>query len=263
MGPMKIRAITLDLDDTLWPVAETIRGAEKALQAWLSQHAPRTAANFNRETMARWRPRIIAAHPDRKTDLSFLRREIIRHVLREQDDDPALADPAFEVFLEARQQVRLFDDALPALQRLAARVPIVALSNGNADIARIGIDQYFVGRISSATLPVVKPHPDVFTHAVRLAGQNLKGGLALAETLHVGDDVAMDVLGARRVGMQTAWIHREGQSWEEAEQHQASLRQQFGLHQQVALKAQPDERPHFSADNLITLVDQLEQEQWF
>ena len=36
----RIHAITLDLDDTLWPIWPTIERAESALQAWLRQHAP-------------------------------------------------------------------------------------------------------------------------------------------------------------------------------------------------------------------------------
>jgi putative hydrolase of the HAD superfamily len=38
-----IEAITLDLDDTLWPVAPTIAGAEQDLFDWLCAHAPKTA----------------------------------------------------------------------------------------------------------------------------------------------------------------------------------------------------------------------------
>ena len=39
-----IRAISLDLDDTLWPVWPIIERAEQVLQAWLTVHAPRAAA---------------------------------------------------------------------------------------------------------------------------------------------------------------------------------------------------------------------------
>ena len=41
-----IKAVTLDLDDTLWPVWPAIERAEKALENWLSQHAPMAAALF-------------------------------------------------------------------------------------------------------------------------------------------------------------------------------------------------------------------------
>jgi len=38
-----IQAITLDLDDTLWPVAPKIRGAEQDLLHWLVVNTPETA----------------------------------------------------------------------------------------------------------------------------------------------------------------------------------------------------------------------------
>ena len=41
-----VRAITLDLDDTIWPIAPVIVRAENALGAWLREHAPRTAELF-------------------------------------------------------------------------------------------------------------------------------------------------------------------------------------------------------------------------
>ena len=42
--PDRVRAITLDLDDTLWPIWPTIARAEGALQQWLADNAPATAA---------------------------------------------------------------------------------------------------------------------------------------------------------------------------------------------------------------------------
>ncbi|MDB5930798.1 MAG: HAD-superfamily hydrolase subfamily variant 3, partial [Polaromonas sp.] len=35
-----VKAVTLDLDDTLWPIWPTIERAEKALNGWLAAHAP-------------------------------------------------------------------------------------------------------------------------------------------------------------------------------------------------------------------------------
>jgi len=41
-----IKAISLDLDDTLWPIWPAIERAEKALEHWLNRQAPMTAALF-------------------------------------------------------------------------------------------------------------------------------------------------------------------------------------------------------------------------
>jgi FMN hydrolase / 5-amino-6-(5-phospho-D-ribitylamino)uracil phosphatase len=253
---MKLRAITLDLDDTLWPVAATIHAAEAALLRHLQATAPNTAAGFHREAMMGWRKQVSRSHPERRSDLSFLRHEMIRLALTEHGEDPALAAGAFEVFFEARQQVKLFDDALPALEKLASKLPLVALSNGNADIKKIGIDHFFVGRVTSSTLPQVKPHLAVFQYAASLANASLQ------DTLHIGDDVALDVLGAHRAGMKTAWIHREDHSWEEAEQHQARIHASYGLNVDPAKLAQAHERPDWICSDLLALVAALEKDAW-
>jgi putative hydrolase of the HAD superfamily len=99
--------------------------------------------------------------------------------------------------------VELFADVLPALARLAARWPIVALTNGNADVHRVpGLGQHFHAALSAGDLGLAKPAPAVFAAACQRAG-------ALpARTLHVGDDPALDVDGALAAGLQAAWVRR-------------------------------------------------------
>ena len=41
-----VRAITLDLDDTLWPIGPAINRAEEQLDAWMKAHAPRSFARW-------------------------------------------------------------------------------------------------------------------------------------------------------------------------------------------------------------------------
>ena len=208
IDPTPLRAIALDLDDTLWPIWPTIRRAEQVLQDWLRPHAPRAAALCaDREAATRIRQDVNARLAHLAHDLSALRREAIRQVLREVGEDTALADPAFEVFFAARQQVSLFDDALPALQRLAARYPLVAISNGNADVQRVGIGAYFQASVSARDCGVAKPDPRIFWAAAeRLLVQP-------HELLHIGDDAALDVVGARRAGMPCIWLNRDRQDW--------------------------------------------------
>ena len=96
---------------------------------------------------------------------------------------------------------------LPALDFLAARFPLVAVSNGNADLARVGLGQYFSNSVSAHEFGIAKPDPRIF-HAAAAAA-----GVAAHEVLHVGDDATLDVLGAAASGMQTVWVNREGQGW--------------------------------------------------
>ena len=95
----RIRAITLDLDDTLWSVWPTIERAEQTLQDWLLQHAPKTAALCTERNLIREiRQQIQDSRPDLQHDLSAMRREAIRLALLRAGDPGVLAEPAFEAF---------------------------------------------------------------------------------------------------------------------------------------------------------------------
>jgi putative hydrolase of the HAD superfamily len=216
-----IQAITLDLDDTLWPVWPTIKKAEAALHDWLKTHVPNTAAQLETpESMRAKRDTLIADFPHMAHDFNFLRLEAIRRSLIKGGDDPALATTAYEVFYAARNSVELFDDALPALQYLAAKYPLIAISNGTADIQRVGLSKYFKGAISAHEFGIAKPDPRIFKAAAAAIGVNV------ANVLHIGDDSALDALGALQSGMHAAWLNREGKDWphSDPEPHHQSLR---------------------------------------
>jgi putative hydrolase of the HAD superfamily len=88
---------------------------------------------------------------------------------------------------------------------------LVSLSNGNADLARVGLTRYFQGGLSAFAFGVAKPDARIFHAAADLAG------VAPHEVLHVGDDTALDVLGARKAGMQAAWFNRAQAPWPHAD----------------------------------------------
>ena len=207
----RIRAITMDLDDTLWPIWPTIARAEAVLQAWLDERAPATAAlGRDKNTLREVRNQMATLRPDLAHDMSALRRESIRMLLNRAGDDPALAESAFDVFFAERHRVELFEDALPALQGLASRFPVVALSNGNANVHRVGLGEHFHAALSAQGLGVGKPDRRIFHAGAKAAN------VAPEAVLHIGDDAHLDGLGAIDAGMQFAWIRRDGQAWEHA-----------------------------------------------
>jgi FMN phosphatase YigB (HAD superfamily) len=158
----KIKALSFDLDDTLWPIWPTIERAESALMAWLGAHAPKTAALLASPGVRREiRDAVEAQRPQWKHDLSSLRRESIRVGLERAGESPLLADAAFDVFFSARQRVTLYDDSRAALEFLSARFPLVSLSNGNADLERVGLASYFRAAISAREFGVGKPDPSI------------------------------------------------------------------------------------------------------
>ncbi|MEG2631677.1 MAG: HAD family hydrolase, partial [Comamonas sp.] len=158
-----IRAITLDLDDTLWPIWPTIERAERVLLQWLQTQAPATAQSLQTQAAVRAvRNEIVGLRPDLVHDLNGLRRESIRLALTRAGDDQALAETAFDVFFAERQRVDFYDDAIPALEFLAARWPLVALSNGTADVNVVGLGRFFHASISAHRVGVAKPDPRIF-----------------------------------------------------------------------------------------------------
>ena len=200
--PTAIRAITLDLDDTLWPVLPTLLRAEETLAAWLASQAPATASHFTAPNRQKIRRQLLADHPEHAHDMSWLRRELLRRAMREAGDAEHLADQAFEVFLAARQRVTLYPDVAPVLARWAQRYRLIAVTNGNADIDAVGLGAYFAGCVSAHRIGFSKPDPRIFQEACRLAGTEP------GATLHIGDDWQLDVQAARAAGLQAAWLKR-------------------------------------------------------
>jgi phosphoglycolate phosphatase-like HAD superfamily hydrolase len=155
-------ALTLDLDDTLWPIWPAIERAEAHLHAWLVQRAPATAGRFDTAGLRALRDDVARTHPHWAHDLSAVRLESLRRALAQAGDDERLAEEAFEAFLHWRHRVDVYDDVVPALERLASRYPIVALTNGNADLQAIGLAPWFRGVVSARAFGVGKPDPRIF-----------------------------------------------------------------------------------------------------
>lgn len=203
----EIAAVCLDLDDTLWAVGPAIGRAERAMLDWLGEHCPRITERHDLESMRRVRASVSAEFPHMRHDLAFLRREALRRHAREAGYADAAVEPAFDAFYAARNQVELFDDVLPALGRLRARYRLMALSNGNADLAVIGLASLFEHTIGAREAGAAKPDRRIFE---ALLG---RAGLKPRQVVYVGDDPHADVEGARAAGMPAVWIDRFGRQW--------------------------------------------------
>jgi putative hydrolase of the HAD superfamily len=200
---MDIEALSFDLDDTLWAFAPAQARAEAALHAWLLARAPRTAKLLTGVgVLARYRQLTAAAHPGWSSRPDLVRRESIRAILAAAGADPSLAAPAYEAFWRARQCVDLYEDVLPSLRRLSGHYPLIAVTNGNSDLAATGVAEFFRGAVTARGIGAAKPEPRIF-HAAAEA-------LCVAphRMLHVGDDLHLDVIGARAAGVRAAWLVR-------------------------------------------------------
>ncbi|HSS07342.1 MAG TPA: HAD family hydrolase, partial [Rhodanobacteraceae bacterium] len=70
---MRILAISLDLDDTLWPVDPAIRNAELRLDEWLRTEHPAVAAAWPIPAMRELRDAMSRERPDLAHDFTAQR----------------------------------------------------------------------------------------------------------------------------------------------------------------------------------------------
>jgi putative hydrolase of the HAD superfamily len=210
MRGMRIGAITLDLDDTLWPIEPVMLRAEESLDAWLKANCPRAAETYPIAAMRELRDRIARENPHLAHDFTEQRRLSLQAALHPHGYDDTHVDSAFTAFYDARNQIECYPDSLAALARLAEKYPLVSITNGNADLERIGMAHFFRHTITARGCGVAKPNGRIFTLACT------KLNLHPREVLHVGDDPALDVIGAHQAGLCTAWINRSGATWSHA-----------------------------------------------
>ncbi len=202
-----VRAVAFDLDNTLWDVEPVIARAERLLLEWLREHCPRIPERVSVEEMRAARERLAGEQPQRAHDLTYIRTEALaRHAL-ECGYGAEVAEQAFQVFFTARNELEPFRDVRPALERLQGRYLLATLSNGNADLARIGLTDLFALSLNARQIGIAKPHPACF--------QRLAEGLRLdpRDILYAGDDPFIDVEAARAAGLRTAWVNRRRARW--------------------------------------------------
>lgn len=199
-----IKALSFDLDDTLYPNADVIHQAELAMQQRLQQLLGDVAYN---QPDYWWQQRkvLAAVQPDIRHDVSRWRLLALEHGLTTQGisgcEAAEIAELAMSAFLTARTDIKLPPQIRPLLEQLASRFPLVAITNGNADIQQMGIGDLFQFALRAGPDGRMKPYPDMFIHA---AGRLQLEPSAL---LHIGDHVKSDVLGALHAGCQTAWLN--------------------------------------------------------
>jgi putative hydrolase of the HAD superfamily len=204
---VKVRAICFDLDNTLWDVWPVIMRAEQKMYDFLAQRYPRVVANVTLEMMRSAREQTAAAYPQMRHDFTFLRKQTLRDHAREFGYAEAMAEEAFDAFIQARNEVDLYADVLPALEQLRTRYRLFTASNGNADLGQIGIAHFFERTVAARQVGALKPDPAIFRKVIE--GTDLQAH----EVVYVGDDPLLDVVGARGAGMQAIWIDRQASEW--------------------------------------------------
>jgi FMN hydrolase / 5-amino-6-(5-phospho-D-ribitylamino)uracil phosphatase len=206
-----IRAICFDLDNTLWEIGPVLSRAERILADWLRDRYPRIPQTVSATEMAALRAALLQEQPRQSHDLTYLRRETLTRAALAAGYDPEtagiIAHSAFDAWHVARNEVTPYAETLPALARLKLRFRLATLTNGNADLARIGMAQHFEVNLSAGAVGVAKPDPRAYAALAEALT------LAPSEILFVGDEPHADVVGPRAAGMHAVWVNREGSAW--------------------------------------------------
>ncbi|MHC8356776.1 HAD family hydrolase [Pseudomonas sp. LB3P81] len=218
---MTIQLITFDLDDTLWDTAPVIVSAEAILREWLTEHAPNLGA-VPVEHLWAIRERILSNEPGLKHRISALRRRVLFHALEEAGYDHGqasdLADQSFEVFLHARHQLEVFPDVEPTLEVLAKHYALGVVTNGNADVRRLGLADYFKFALCAEDIGIAKPDARLFHEALQ------RGGATAETAVHIGDHPGDDIAGAQQAGLRAIWFNPQGKLWEAQKAPDAEIR---------------------------------------
>lgn len=208
----QVKAISFDLDDTLWPIGPVIGRAEQALFDWLRQNFSEIAGRHSILSLRKHRELIAVQHPELAHDVSALRRRALECLLLEHGiaTELALAQArlGWQVFYARRNEVEWYDDARPMLQRLQTHYRLVATTNGNADLVAMGADHYFELAVRAGEVGCAKPDAGIWQHVC----SSLQ--LQAHEILHIGDHPEHDVLGAIQHGGHAAiWLSRGRKPW--------------------------------------------------
>ena len=118
-----------------------------------------------------------------------------------------MSQKAFQIFINARNDVKLFDGVRETLESLSNKYSLGVITNGNADLKKIGIDHFFKHIFSSANSGAHKPDPRAFETLINAS--NLQAN----EICHVGDHPLNDVKGSLECGMKPIWYKNDGAEW--------------------------------------------------
>jgi len=199
-----IKLITFDLDNTLWEIDPVIVKADHAMREWIEQQVPEAIAHLGREAFKSLRQRVVTDFPDIAYKPTFLRKKMLYCAFRDaqlsHDQAEQMSEQAFDIFFHHRNQVELFHDGEAMLQELSGQYQLIALTNGNAHLEKIGISQYFIAHFNADNVPRPKPHADMFLAALEF------GGVRPHECVHIGDHPHEDIDAAAALGCHTIWF---------------------------------------------------------
>ena len=201
-----IEAISFDGDQTLWDFKAVMHHSLEWVLRELETLNHTAASRLDVPKMITIRNRVAGELKGKVTNLEQVRLEAFKQTLGDVDcPDDALASHLNAVYLKHRfEDIRPYDDVLPALQELKKRFRLGLLSNGNSYPDRCGLEGLFDFIVFSQDCGYEKPDPEFYRFALETAN------CPADRLLHIGDSIENDVMGARDCGIASVWLNRDG-----------------------------------------------------
>ncbi|OFY65032.1 MAG: noncanonical pyrimidine nucleotidase, YjjG family [Bacteroidetes bacterium RBG_13_42_15] len=202
--------IYFDLDNTLWDFEANARDAFREI--FDLHHLWNTITDFEKfiETFSVYNEQLWEKYglgQIKKEALRIERFSLMLHRLKISDNNLSrlISDAYLEIMPQKSNTIRY---AFEVLEYLKPKYRLFILTNGfhktqSAKLKNSGIQHYFSGIITSEDAHWSKPDRRIFEYALKSV--NAKK----SESLMVGDDLTVDILGAKNFGMDQVFFNRK------------------------------------------------------
>lgn len=237
LSTVPLRVVTFDLDNTLWCTASTIGTAIAAVNDFWENQSIQPAVCTEiimKELFAANKAKYAPLQAEKATSpcqLTQLRIDAMQHLLTTHHDmsreqAAELAKRSFQVMAQARHDAiphHMASKVVETLQTLRCNnrhVLIGAITDGNANPGCVeALAPFFDFCVQAENVGVCKPDSRIFEHAIQHVQQLQSTSSSciehghpissrenlLAGWVHIGDDWAKDIVGAKEMGMRTIW----------------------------------------------------------
>ncbi|MRX28034.1 HAD-IA family hydrolase [Kangiella sp. HZ709] len=193
----QIKVISFDLDDTLWDNSGVIEKCLAESYQYLCQREPLIKKHFTIDSMERITEQLIELEQPEYENMTVLRKAVIKQVLQEVNGDISLVNPAFAIFYHWRNQIVIPETTHRVLEYLARKYTLVATSNGNSNLKKVGLSDYFDRHLIAGIHGRAKPSAEMLSNL--LEHYQIDGG----QLVHIGDSILTDVMSAKAAGVQS------------------------------------------------------------
>ncbi|NLI99537.1 MAG: noncanonical pyrimidine nucleotidase, YjjG family [Bacteroidales bacterium] len=205
---MTIKNLFIDLDDTLWDIHQN--GKECLEEIYIDYGYEKYYPTFEAyyDVYMPNNHRLWALYRDGAIQKNELIVERFLVPVREFGvDDPLYAKRLSDDFLErTTRKTRLIEGTIELLEYLKPKYRMHILSNGFREvqykkIENAGLAPYFDKIILSEDAGINKPHPDMFTHALKNTNSRRD------QTVMIGDSWEADIAGAYNSRIAQIWFN--------------------------------------------------------